>query len=256
MIEEYLSPGFNVSYLIGDKSNSSNEQVSLVDNCIEENGRITSFLKNERKFSDDVKQIVFLSNEKGTYRGIYSEGVVGGNYFILKAGLKDKENYWFYNNKYYPVSLEEKPYITHYENKIKNIKSDGRAKDLEILLDNISKRIRALKSLPNNWDSYDAKEVTWDAFCKAGLLFSEIILKAKTTDIPQPFIAPISNGGLKIEWETIRKQLYFIIPPSNAYNWEYSTCDSLTGLESKKYFESKSGKEIIDLALDWFLQHE
>jgi len=214
--------------------------------------RIETFLKSERKFSDENEQNILFTNEKGNYEGAHSTGKIGDRFFTAKIGLKEENSYWCYNNRYFPLAPMRRSYVKHHESSIKNIKSIGRGKQVGILQNNIVKRLGALKSLSDNWDSYGAKEVTWYAFCNALMLFSEIIMNAKNMNIPQPFIAPISNGGLKIEWETLIRQFYFTIPPESSYNWEYSKYDLL--FDGEKFYDVASNKSaIIYLTLNWFL---
>ncbi len=61
-------------------------------------------------------------------------------------------------------------------------------------INTLFERLKELAQLETDWDSYDAKPIPPIAFVTA----LEILFKER---VPVPdFIAPISNGGLQLEW--------------------------------------------------------
>jgi hypothetical protein len=57
-------------------------------------------------------------------------------------------------------------------------------------------RIEALYSLPQNWDSYGAETISYEAATNAVRLFCEVMLE----ETPMPQIVPTNKGTLQFEW--------------------------------------------------------
>ena len=86
----------------------------------------------------------------------------------------------------------------------------------------VFQRIGKLARLPENWDSYGARPVCKDSISRGVILLKELIELRSTTgfEIPVPFVAPLSSGGIQIEWEKGEKYLELSIrsePPSVTY---------------------------------------
>ncbi len=74
-------------------------------------------------------------------------------------------------------------------------------------LPGIKIKLEEILKLNANWNSYDASPIDKVLTDKAFLLLSQI----ENMDVPQPFIAPVSSGGVDIEWNTSERLLSFKI---------------------------------------------
>ena len=71
------------------------------------------------------------------------------------------------------------------------------------------KKLEELRELGPNWDSYGGKRITGSAISQAGILLA--LLKAIGVD--DPFIVPMSNGGIAFEWHQEGQDLEIEISP-------------------------------------------
>lgn len=83
-------------------------------------------------------------------------------------------------------------------------------------------RIGRFARFPENWDSYGAKGISKDCIIRGVVILKELVKLRSTTrfEIPDPFIAPLSSGGVQIEWEKGERYLEVSItsnPPSVDY---------------------------------------
>lgn len=75
----------------------------------------------------------------------------------------------------------------------------------------LASRFRQISGLPDNWDSYGAPPVDEDA-----LKDSAYIAKLGVDmNLPLPAVAPGSDAGIGIEWETDAGELYIDIAPGS-----------------------------------------
>jgi len=83
-------------------------------------------------------------------------------------------------------------------------------------------RIGKFARLPENWDSYGAKAISKDCISRGVDILKELIKLRSTTrpETPVPFVAPLSSGGIQIEWEKGERYLEVSIssdPPTIDY---------------------------------------
>lgn len=64
-------------------------------------------------------------------------------------------------------------------------------------------KLEEFKTLKPNWDSYGAKSINFDLISKTRDLLNSINM----VDVPEPFLAPVSDGGVNIEWDTPNRYL-------------------------------------------------
>jgi hypothetical protein len=76
-------------------------------------------------------------------------------------------------------------------------------------------RIGNFSKLPENWDSYGAKAIDRECISQGVSIFKALIkLRAVAeAQIPAPFVAPLSSGGIQIEWEEGERYLEVSITP-------------------------------------------
>jgi hypothetical protein len=74
-------------------------------------------------------------------------------------------------------------------------------------------RLRHLSQLPEGWDSYGGRPVSPEVIEEAKSVLLEAIAPGGL-GLPAPFIAPISNGGIGLEWKLESgKEFVLEIPP-------------------------------------------
>lgn len=83
-------------------------------------------------------------------------------------------------------------------------------------------RIGRFVKFTENWDSYGAKVINKNCIIRGVVILKELInLRFATRfEIPVPFIAPLSSGGIQMEWEKDERYLEISItsdPPTADY---------------------------------------
>ena len=83
------------------------------------------------------------------------------------------------------------------------------------LLQATKKLIRVFADLEENWDSYGAVPITSDTITRALDLVDRlaVILLGHYSDIPEPFVAPCSDGGIQFEWDNDGRELEIVVSP-------------------------------------------
>ena len=95
-------------------------------------------------------------------------------------------------------------------------------------------RIEYLSKLEPDWDGYGAKAISEDAIAQCQQILAE------TAQVPrhrllQLFIAPLSNGGLELEWDSPSgNELMTVIPPDEGPLEYLSTILDSTGEKVEK----------------------
>lgn len=117
----------------------------------------------------------------------------------------------------------------------------------------VLQKIGKFSRLKENWDSYGAKPIDKECIDKSLKIIEELI-KLKSTesfDIPNPFIAPLSSGGIQIEWERDERYLEINIS-SNASIVDFYTTDNTKGGQLSLEGSLKSVSFISEL-IAWFV---
>lgn len=70
-------------------------------------------------------------------------------------------------------------------------------------LDDIEFELDELKTLEENWDSYGGQPIDRELIPKA----MELLRAIRSSGVSKPFVAPVPNGGINIEWNTPEKFL-------------------------------------------------
>lgn len=77
----------------------------------------------------------------------------------------------------------------------------------------VEKRIQQLKRLTTGWDSYSARPINKKAIERAISLLAQISSDFGNQLAEQVFIAPCSDGGIQLEWESNSRELILKIAP-------------------------------------------
>ena len=86
------------------------------------------------------------------------------------------------------------------------------------LPESLAAKFRQISALPENWDSYGAPPIDEDALGSSAY----IVQLGCELDLPLPAIAPGSDAGVGIEWDTEEGELYIDIAPENETTYALS----------------------------------
>jgi len=76
-------------------------------------------------------------------------------------------------------------------------------------LDECINKLEGFKDLELNWDSYGGLPIDHDLILQGKALLESI----SVADIPEPFVAPVSSGGINFEWDMPLRYLSIKIRP-------------------------------------------
>ena len=76
-------------------------------------------------------------------------------------------------------------------------------------LDKSIENLEKLKDLEPNWNSYDSVSIDHDLIFRAKTLLESVSISG----IPEPFVAPVSSGGINFEWDMPLRYLSIKIRP-------------------------------------------
>ncbi len=127
---------------------------------------------------------------------------------------------------------------------------------IEERYDQIFNRVGQLITLPKNWDSYGGNVINEDCVGRAVEILKHLIdLRDRTgISLPVPFVAPLSSGGIQIEWEEGERYLELTLVPE-ASDIEYFAGDRTSVGELSLEGSMKSVKNFEEL-LFWFIRGE
>jgi hypothetical protein len=77
-----------------------------------------------------------------------------------------------------------------------------------------AERLGVLLALDKGWDSYGAAPVD-EATAGRVLSLLDAIMSGMSGEVAPPFIAPLSDGGLQVEWATKQRDVGFIVKPDD-----------------------------------------
>lgn len=83
--------------------------------------------------------------------------------------------------------------------------------------DQAFERVGKFAKLADNWDSYGARSIDKDSISHGISILKRLIELRELTglDISAPFVAPLSSGGMQIEWEESDRYLEISIAPGS-----------------------------------------
>lgn len=117
----------------------------------------------------------------------------------------------------------------------------------------VSKKIGKFARFAENWDSYEAKAISSDCIIRGFDILKELInLKTSTIyEVPIPFVAPLSSGGIQFEWEKGERYLEISITP-NPTTIDYFIIDKTKAGQLSLEGLLKSASFLKEL-LSWFI---
>lgn len=107
-------------------------------------------------------------------------------------------------------------------------------------------KLKELKSLPENWDSYGSSPINQDAIELTASLLADL---AKIS-IPSPMIIPVHGGGIQLEWQKANGELEIEILPNKTI--EYLVVDEKGNMSEGQLPQNAHIAEIACLT-NWFM---
>jgi hypothetical protein len=122
--------------------------------------------------------------------------------------------------------------------------------------DQLFNRVGQLIALPKNWDSYGGNAINEDCVGRAIKILKHLVEVRDRTSIslPVPFVAPLSSGGIQIEWEKDERYLELSLVPQDS-DIEYFASDKTCAGELTLEGSLKSVKNFEELFF-WFIKGE
>lgn len=187
---------------------------------------------------------------------LYSKGKVfyASSETLTEATWISTETPWFFNDKLngvivFPANRLFANNLTEScSRRFEITKNEFYKQYLDIL-----KKIGKFSKFADNWDSYGAKPIDKECIAQSLKVIEELIrLKSiESFKIPNPFIAPLSSGGIQIEWEENDRYLEITISPNNP-NIDYFATDKTKGGQLSLEGPLKSVTFLNEL-LAWFV---
>jgi hypothetical protein len=75
-----------------------------------------------------------------------------------------------------------------------------------------------VQSLPENWDSYGGKRIGFDVVAQSLSILGLIMDSAS----PAPFVVPLGDGGLQLEWHRNQQDLEVVFPGDDLPQFFYT----------------------------------
>ena len=127
---------------------------------------------------------------------------------------------------------------------------------IEEQYDQVFSRVGQLINLPKDWDSYGGNVIEENCIGRAiEILYYLLELRDRAgISIPVPFVAPLSSGGIQIEWEEMERYLQLSLLPGS-YEVEYFASDRTNAGELSLEGSMESIKNLEGFLL-WFIRGE
>lgn len=120
----------------------------------------------------------------------------------------------------------------------------------------IIERLRKIANLKRGWDSYEAEPIESATIIRAIDFFSKIVVqldRERRNNLPVPFVAPLSDGGIQFEWRTLYKELIIVVPKSIQNDLTYLKVEKDIFGEIEEKEASIVVDDAIQLATTWLL---
>ncbi|MBW1998506.1 MAG: hypothetical protein JRJ29_11150 [Deltaproteobacteria bacterium] len=145
-----------------------------------------------------------------------------GNVTLVTSGTSSDINVdipeipWFINDKAHRIIVfNQKVCLPQETTWASCIDAELPKWSIETRFNQTFQRIGRFAAFPENWDSYGAKAIDRECISQGVSIFKEL-LKLRSLEegeIPAPFVAPLSSGGIQIEWEEGERYIEVSITP-------------------------------------------
>ena len=190
--------------------NKENCMSYLKDNTVtstllerEDEDKIGTMHSELLSYNDDVLvgSSFFKKNDSAnsnSYNVLVATSSFNKNFIKLNAGRDGLNCLCFDGVGIKRIPLVPKTFVDRSDTFIEYYEDNDLMTRMKLASREVSSRLRSFGFLERCWDSYEAKEITWDVVAKSIDLFSKILLVK--ADIPLPFVAPASDGSIVFEW--------------------------------------------------------
>ena len=189
---------------------------------------------------------------------IFSNWIFQNDYIFSESNKREIKEYCFSSlaNAIFPeVEIEalKGELQSTWVGTIGQIETTSRA---QIALETVIPRLISFSTLREDWDSYGAENIEWRTIARVlELLFTifDYIDHENDINIPIPFVAPLPDGGIQIDWKTCFKELIIVVPEDPKEKLEYLTVRRTIQGEKETETVANSIDEIVDVVKEWFL---
>jgi len=114
-------------------------------------------------------------------------------------------------------------------------------------------KIGQFSNLPDDWDSYGGKAISYEICAKAAQYLYAAFKELSTELVPveMPFIAPAGDGSIVFEWTSDKAELIVVFRPDAQLDVEYLTVEKTGDTESEKEGVFSSVTSFVQ-AVKWF----
>jgi hypothetical protein len=114
-------------------------------------------------------------------------------------------------------------------------------------------KIGQLSKLPDNWDSYGGKAISYEV-CEKAAKYLYSAFKERSIELESvvmPFIAPANDGSIVFEWKSDKAELIVVFRSNPQLDVEYLTVEKTNGKEFEKEGLFTSVTAFVQ-AVKWF----
>ncbi|MCX5781463.1 MAG: hypothetical protein NT145_01985 [Elusimicrobia bacterium] len=213
-----------------------------------------SFILQRENPSNPFQSLYNQTNDKFNQR--ITDWKVGNSTYKLDQDRKEQKEYLFS----LPATLEQTTYKAF--SSIRNESSSWIQNYSQIefvsptveAMKPITGRLKKIALLQKGWDSYNAEPISWETVIRAIDFFTKTLFCLQNLGkkaIPIPFIAPVSSGGIQVEWFTLYKELDFELPEDEKLPIEYLKVDKISGEQEESQVTNID--DLIEIISEWLL---
>jgi hypothetical protein len=130
---------------------------------------------------------------------------------------------------------------------------DSKSENVTAEIVNQIMQIGQFSNLPDNWDSYGGKAISYENCARAAQYLYTAYKEFSTDSVPveMPLIAPSGDGSIVFEWTSDKVELIVIFRPDAQLDVEYLTVEKNGDTEYEKEGVISSVTSFVQ-AVKWF----
>lgn len=145
--------------------------------------------------------------------------------------------------------------IPYFKNSIRNANISGGIDRIQIGVQQIFKKLQKFSTYKKGWDGEGANPIEWDTVLNVLDFYGQLMLqlRRKKKATPLPFVAPVPDGSIQLEWRTYCKEFTVTMPANGLGKMTFLKVENKMLGEDEEEGSSLSFDEIIDIICDWLL---